>query len=523
MTSDLDTARPLRLAELLAPLSLATDLGMGAPDEHSARACLLAAALGRRMGLAEPDVADVYYTTLLKHLGCTGTAHEEASHLGGDELATRPLMSRADHGRPGEMLSLLASIGGGRPLLTRGRIVLGMLTAQRWGSDAERAVCEVATLLAARLGMTPVVQQSLGQAFERWDGNGPLRVQGPAILLPARIAHVASRAVAFADLGGGEAAVESVRRSRGGWFDPEVADAFIEHGAALLAEIDAADPLTAALEHEPRPWRTVRPHDVEGIARAFADMADLKSPSTIGHSPDVARLASEAAPRFGLSEAETADLNVAALLHDLGRVGVPSGTWEKRSPLGAADRERIRLHPYYTERILARSGPLAGVASTAALHHERLDGSGYHRGSHARAITPPARLLAAADFYQAKTQARPHRAPLPPEAAAEALLDEARQGRLDPDAAAAVVEAAGGRAPRVARAFPAGLTEREVEVLRLVAEGCSNRDVAERLVISPRTAEHHVQHIYEKIGVSTRAGATMFAMQHDLLASPFDG
>jgi HD-GYP domain-containing protein (c-di-GMP phosphodiesterase class II) len=397
--------------------------------------------------------------------------------------------------------------------------VVGAITGMRWSVEVQRAVCEVATLVAERLEMSEAVRESLGQTFERWDGKGQSRgLEGEAIAFPARIAHVASRAAAFHELGGVDAAVASVRQSRGGWFDPEIADAFVTHGRALLAELDAGDPLDAALEQEPQPWRTVHAGAVEQIARAFADMADLKSSFTLGHSPGVAELVRAAAPQLGLSETESDALQLAALLHDLGRVGVPSGIWEKRSPLGGADWERVRLHPYYTERILARGRTLAGIAPLAGMHHERLDGSGYHRGSRAREIPMAARLLGAADAFQAKTQARPHRAALPVEAAAALLAEQARRGQLDADAVAAVVEAAGGRAPRGERASPAGLTERELEVLRLLAEGCSNPQIADRLVISRRTAEHHVQHIYEKIGLSTRAGATMFALQHELLA-----
>ncbi len=511
------TAEPLRLAELLVPLSLMTDLGMGAPDEEAARACLVATGLARWLSLPEATVADVYYTTLLKHLGCTATAHEEAAHLGGDELATRPLFSRTDERRPGEMLSLLASIGSDRPPRERARIVANTVGGVRWGADVQRAVCEVASLAAARLGMPEAVQTALGQTFERWDGKGPNKRRENDIALAARLAAVASRAVAHQALGGADAAVRSVRQSAGGWFDPEIARAFTECGRQLLADLDGCDPLQAAIDSEPRPVRRVAPRDVEGIARAFADIADLKSTFTLGHSTGVERLVARSAEAVGLDEREASDLRLAALLHDLGRAGVPTGTWEKATPLGSAEQERIRLHAYYTERILARSAPLAWVAAIAGRHHERLDGSGYHRGAAARDLSMPARLLAAADAYQTKIEARPHREALAPEQAAEWVAAEAAAGRLDADAVRAVLDAAGASTAAVPRTVPAGLTERELEVLRLIADGCSNREVAERLVISPRTAEHHVQHIYEKIGVSTRAGAVMFALEHDLL------
>jgi DNA-binding CsgD family transcriptional regulator len=195
---------------------------------------------------------------------------------------------------------------------------------------------------------------------------------------------------------------------------------------------------------------------------------------------------------------------------------VRNGIWDKPGPLSDGEWERVRLHPYYTERVLARPQGLARLGALAGLHHERLDGSGYHRGAPAGALPPAARILAAADAYHAMTEPRPHRPPWAPDAAAEELRRLVRAGRLDGAAANAVLQAAGHRVRR-RRAWPAGLSAREVEVLRLVARGRSNRDIARLLVVSEPTVAHHVQHIYAKIGATSRAGATLYAMQHALL------
>jgi HD-GYP domain-containing protein (c-di-GMP phosphodiesterase class II) len=183
--------------------------------------------------------------------------------------------------------------------------------------------------------------------------------------------------------------------------------------------------------------------------------------------------------------------------------------------LTASEWEQVRLHPYHSERILSRSSALAPLAPLAGMHHERLDGSGYYR--QATMIPTGARVLAAADAYQAMTQERPHRPALTPSAAAEQLNSEAARGRLDAEAVRAVLDAAGHPPARARLTWPAGLSDREVQVLRLVARGYSNREIARVLWISPKTAGHHVQHIYAKIGVSTRAAAAMFAMEHDLI------
>ena len=174
------------------------------------------------------------------------------------------------------------------------------------------------------------------------------------------------------------------------------------------------------------------------------------------------------------------------------------------------------MHPYLTERMLEQSAALASLGALAVQHHERLDGSGYPRGLAGPAISRLARILGAADAYQALREPRPHRPRARADEAAANLRAEAAAGRLDADAVEAVLGAAGHRVAR-RREGPAGLTAREVEVLQLVARGMSNREIARRLVISPKTVGSHVEHIYDKINASSRATASLFAVQHGLL------
>ena len=174
------------------------------------------------------------------------------------------------------------------------------------------------------------------------------------------------------------------------------------------------------------------------------------------------------------------------------------------------------MHPYLTERMLHQSEALAPLGAIAVQHRERLDGSGYPRGLSGAAISRPARILGAADAYQAMREPRPHRAERSADEAAAELRADVKAGRLDAEAVEAVLGAAGHRVSR-RREGPAGLTAREVEVLRLLARGLSNKEIAERLVISPKTVGNHIEHIYAKIDASTRAAASLFAMQHGLL------
>jgi HD-GYP domain-containing protein (c-di-GMP phosphodiesterase class II) len=206
----------------------------------------------------------------------------------------------------------------------------------------------------------------------------------------------------------------------------------------------------------------------------------------------------------------------AGLVHDFGRLGVSNAIWDKRGPLGAGEWERIRMFPYITERMLRFSDALAPLGQIALEHRERLDGSGYPRGIAGAALSRPARILASADAYQAMREPRPYRPPLASEAAARQLRAEAKAGRLDAESVDAVLASAGHRVPR-RREGPAGLTEREVEVLKLLAHGLSNKEMAARLVISPKTVGTHIEHIYSKIDASSRATASLFAVQHGLL------
>jgi HD-GYP domain-containing protein (c-di-GMP phosphodiesterase class II) len=230
----------------------------------------------------------------------------------------------------------------------------------------------------------------------------------------------------------------------------------------------------------------------------------------------VAALAERAGQWLALPADDIVVLRRAGHLQDLGRAAVPTGVWDRPGPLTSADWERVRLHAYHSERLLARCAPLAALAPIAGMHHERLDGSGYHRQATAATIPVTARVLAAADTFVALTHDRPYRAAVDPEAAADMVQAEAVARRLDPDAVAAVLGAA-GRTPPPRRSHPDGLTDRQVEVLRLLASGMSNPDIARQLVVSRRTAEHHVQDIYARIGVSSRAAAALYAMEHGLL------
>jgi HD-GYP domain-containing protein (c-di-GMP phosphodiesterase class II) len=507
-----------RLLSLLGGLSVVTDLGTGAPMEESLKRSLVAARLARAIGCADAEVSEVIYTSLLQHLGCTAYAHELAGIFGDDITATR-MAFLADLTRPRDVVRTFIPGVAEATGRTRAAVAASLVTGmRRLDVEGQAATCEVACEASRRLGLPPPVQAGLFNTLAMWNGKGYPKAVGDAIPLSARLMHVASTAV-LAHLHIGErAAVAEVMRRSGSYLDPELADAFLTRAGELLDGLSEIDAHREMLDAEPDPVQLVDDTQLESVARTFGDLVDLKSPFLHGHSAAVADLAAAAAGRLGLAD-DVRTVQIAGHLHDAGRVGVSSRIWDKPGPLTESERDQVRLHPYHTERILARVPELAGVAALAGGHHERCDGSGYHRGVHAAQQAMPARVLAAADAYHALLEPRPHRAAASPSEAAARLRSEATAGRLDGDAVAAVLDAAGHRTG-LRRPRPCDLTERQVEVLRMVAAGRSNAQIAERLVISRRTAEHHVQDVYAKIGVSTRAGAAMFAMEHGLADKP---
>jgi HD-GYP domain-containing protein (c-di-GMP phosphodiesterase class II) len=507
----------VRSAELVAALCLATDLGMGFPFEHGLHSTLIAMRLADRLGLDRETASETYYACLLAHSGCTADAHITAQ-VYGDSLATHVHPVMYGSGRE-VMTGLMRALpdpesAGPRRAVQTGRRLPRLAREQR---PHLAAMCEVAGMVADGVGVPSSVAGLLQHLMERWDGWGPLRrARGDEIPLQMRIVHLAADAAIQRLLGGEERVVRLVRERAGHAFDPEVAACLIDDAERILALDVRASVWEEALDREPRPWLLLDGAALDRGLAAMGNFADLISPYLTGHSTGVAELAAAAARGCGIDESGVVSLRRAALVHDLGRVAIHPRVWQKRGPLSADEWEQVRLHPYHAERVVSRSKFLAELAPVAGAHHERCDGSGYHRGVAGAQLTVPARVLAAADAYWAMTAPRPHRAPLPPLLAADELAREASAGRLDAAAVTAVLAAAGQQVPRVER--PAGLTEREARVVGMLARGLQTKEIARALGISSKTADRHIQNAYRKIGVSTRAAATLFAMEHALPA-----
>jgi len=516
-------ATRVRLAELLAALSLGVDLGFGQPMEHVLRQCLIALRLADRAGLGERDRAAVYYSALLVNVGCHADAHEQAKWFG-DDIKLKSGKYSHELGSVRGALATMRLIGAGNPPLHRFRVGLEFAMSGRRQLDGMIAQhARLAQTLAEQLGLAGQVREAVGAAYEQWDGRGwPGTLKADAIPMAARIAQLAEFTEVAHRVGGVANATALARRRSGRQFDPELAALLCAQGPQILDGLDQVPAWQTLIASEPGLAEGLSAEQLDAALTAIANFVDLKSPFTLGHSVAVADLCAAAGRRLGLAPAEAATLRRAGLVHGFGRLGVSNSIWDRPGPLSAGERERIRMYPYLTERMLHQSAALAPLGDIAVQHRERLDGSGYPRGLSGGSISRPARVLGAAEAYQSMREPRPHRPARTAEEAAAELRAEVRAGRLDGAAVDAVLAAAGLRVPR-RRQAPAGLTAREVEVLILLSRGLSNKQIAERLVITPKTAANHVEHIYAKIDATSRAGAAMFAVQHGLLPEEATG
>jgi HD-GYP domain-containing protein (c-di-GMP phosphodiesterase class II) len=511
------------MSELAATLALAQDNAFGQPLESQLRSCLLAARLGEEAGF-DADLRDtVYWVALLRYVGCTGHAHEVAA-LFGDEIAIRAQTLVHDAANPAEVMRDVVTFAtAGRPPEERDQVVAAIHAgAREWAVYNFASGCEVADMLAQRLDFAPGVRDALRYTFERWNGNGfPNGARGEEIPLAMRVVHLSHDMEAIGRLQSPRDAIRAAKERRDRTYDPALADLFVDHGETWFAELDKTDPWDAVLDLEPVPAWALEGDELDDALTVVADFIDLKSPYMAGHSRRCAKLCGDAAALLRLSDDATSTLRRAALVHEFGTTAIPNSIWDKPGPLTRAEFDRVELHPMLTEQMLRRSPALAVLNPVAAAHHERGDGSGYHKRLPADLIDPGASILAAADVYVAITTDRADRLALSGEHAAGELRRLATEGQLDRRATEAVLAAAGhvegGARTGGRKQHPGGLSGREVEVLRLAARGLTTRDIADRLYISPKTADHHIQHTYTKIGVSTRGAASLWAMQHGVV------
>ena len=510
------STKGLRRAELLAAISLAIDLGLGQPMEHMLRSSLIATRIAERMGLDSQQRATVYYANLVGWIGCHADSHE-LSALFGDDIALRADTYDVDMTGLPFLRLMLSHVGRGLPGWERGiRWAAFLLSARNQVGKLVQSHCSSAGILSDRMGLERDVGEALAYIFERWDGRGlPNGVRGENIPVEIHIVRLADVVEVHLRTGGLDRAIDVVRSRRGTQFSPTVADVFERDAAAIVDGLLEVDVWTAALAQAPDRDRTLHSDEIDELLRAMADFVDLKCPSSPGYSRGVADLAAAAGRHLRMPSADVTRLYRAGLVHGLGRLGVSNQIWEKKGQLSTAEWERVQMYPYLTGRILSRVGGLESVVSLATKHEERIDGSGFPRGLAGADLTAQDRLLAAAVAYHQLLEPRPYQPALDPRGAADQLRQEARAGCLDAEFVQAVLAAAGHRTSRRAP-WSAGLTAREVEVLRLVAQGRSNREIAEELFIAEKTARNHIERVYAKLGVNNRTQASLAAIDRGL-------
>lgn len=496
------------LPELLGALSVACDQADGQRDETALRAALTAARLAEAAGLTVSVAADAYWTAMLRSLGCTGFGHESSQTFTPDDRALRAAMLDKDTGDKRDMLRRVT--GAARPHGVRqvAKAVAAIPAAAKGGQAISQ--CDAGVALARGLGLPEGVVAALDDIEERWDGKGqPVGDAGDEISIAARVATVAWIALLAVERGATDGGVAAINHRSGGQLDPSLVRAF--SADVLPSPGSIWDHAVAA---EPGGVSYVGDDRIDQVATTMGRYADLLSVFTVDHSSRVADLTARAAAVLNL---DVTTARRVGLVHDVGRVAVPTGTWEKAGPFTVTEREQVRLHAYVTERVLARSPVLAPLARIAGAAHERADASGYPKGLAGDQTDSLARLLAAADVWEALNSVRPHRPAFTRDAAITAIRQEVERGRLNGEAVAAILAVEGIESTKTRRAWPNGLTDREVDVLRLVAVGEPNKRVASALGISPKTAARHVENLYGKIGCRGRVGATLFAVEHGLL------
>ena len=496
----LDETPSIRLAELLGVLSLGVDLGMGQPMEHMLRACLVALNLAKRMGLEHDDQEAVYFASLVVWVGCHIDAYEQAKWFGDEAVLKGDFRLTDFHSALSGPVFMMRHLSRSRSLAQKVGVLPSFLGE---GRQAAESMLEnhwrASDDLMAQVGLDQLVRDTVEQTFERWDGRGiPKGLKGEEILIPSRLVNLADVVEVFYRLGGVDAAVGVARERAGTQFDPGLVDFFAGSAADVFAEIDAApawETVIATL-----PWLRATACPGRELNLALGAVADFSQDVTIAlHDRSQPRSGRPSRRRRAGVRAHRARSHAGPARRTTARPGQP-GHFEH--DLGQAWRPQpgragAGTAPHLPDRahagLVNRSRPVGSHRRPASRTTRRLRiPEGPHRPRH---HPPRVRLLAAADSYHARMEPRPHRPEIAPPHAASELQDEVRAGRLDADAVSAILGAAGHRANKRG-SWPAGLTAREVDILRLLARGLSNKQIAARLTISTKTAGTHVEHIY---------------------------
>jgi HD-GYP domain-containing protein (c-di-GMP phosphodiesterase class II) len=514
----------VRRADFLMALAYATDLATGHSRDFALRSCVLGMRIADVAALDDDMRRSIWHQALLRYIGCNADSHLLASAFG-DEIALRRDLASTDMGNKPELREVLLRAimrnYAGLPQAELAQAVeRGVAEAMQVSVPILSGHCEVAQRIAERIGLSDDIRENLGQLYERWDGGGlPRGLSGEAVKFPVRLVTLAQEAIAVSEVHGHEAMKGIIAKRAGGGYEPSLSELFVAHADQLMAGLDQPVDRATILALEPEPHAMLSADGCDEAFLAIADMIDMRMPFTFGHSRAVAALTEGACKRAGLPAYDIRFAKWAAYTHDIGELAVPVSTWMRAGALTERETDAAHLHPYHGERALASLGGDEGkeIAALVLRHHERLDGTGYHRYAKGNDLSPAARILAAAEAFQTAREARPYRSAMNDAAAAAKLRGAVKDGKLCSEAVEAVLTVAGQPARRATGERIGGLTPREIEVLRLIAAGHTAKEAARQLEISPKTADNHIQNLYSKIGVKTRAGAALFALERGMV------
>ncbi|SEJ34393.1 HD domain-containing phosphohydrolase [Paraburkholderia diazotrophica] len=482
----------VRVFDAVKALAFIGDLSMGQPTDHSVRTAWLALRLAQAAGLGEADIVAAREASLLRWSGCTANASGFAEALGDDVSSREAMLAlKPDWAGPPDMQGNIGTVI----------------------TPLARIHCEVSGEAARMLGLEGGTEATLRHVFETWDGSGtPDGLSGSEVPEAVFVVALAGELEIFARIYGIERAQSLIGHRAGSRYPDHLAKLVIDHAAQWLDELGRAD--ASSLDDA---LLTPRMNDVTPI-ELIADIIDLKLPWMVGYSRGVAAAAAACAARFALDTNAQKRLYCAGLIHGMGRAAVPNPIWNAPARLSQAAWEKVRLVPYWTSRAGKQTGTLADAAELGSYAYERVDGSGYFRGASGSALSFEARVLATSAAWVALRAARPWRDALSADEAAKLLRDEAAQGRFDRDVVDALIDA-GPSQRRVVnpRAQSARLSAREVDVLREISRGASNKEAARELALSPSTVRTHVESVFRKLECSTRAAATLKALALGLI------
>jgi putative nucleotidyltransferase with HDIG domain len=433
----------VRLSEVVSALSFALDITEGQPEGHAARSCLIGMRLAREIGLPARERSALFYALLMKDLGCSSNAAKVCYLFGADDRTAKKNLKLIDWTHfPDALRYIIWNVGRHGSMWDRlARVAQVAKAGQRGAKELVQIRCDRGATIARKLGFPEATAAAIRSLDEHWNGRGhPDGLRKEEIPFLARVLSIAQTVEVFYSQHGIEAAFDVARQRKGSWFDPELVRALmaLRNDTAFWSTLQSTT-LTQEVSKVEPPDFVARADErqLDEVAEGFGQVIDAKSPWTFRHSEGVAHVAVGIAGELGFDSRQLRDLRRAALLHDIGKLGVSNLILDKPGKLTPEEIAQMRKHPLYTKQILDRVAGFASISDLAASHHERLDGKGYYRGLSAGELSPAVRVLAVADMYEALAAKRPYRQDLSDEQVMDILIKNSGAG-ICPDAFAAL-------------------------------------------------------------------------------------